>query len=305
VDPGQEKWLTNLAALKRAIKATSVLSTVLDDKWFEAVEEEIKIASAPLTADPSDFLYDFCHHLRDEDWFEEIQRLALEGRLAEVDEDARLGLLLFGLDPLRTTIPLLEARLRAFATLTIKPDKVEGKLAELRNARCNPSFKNHLFELAVLGDLALKNVLIDIEDASTGVDGVIRVDGRDILVEATNTVQRVIPNFVGVGVLDPNIQIDQVVKKVRKKVAEGRQLALANGKPTLLFLARTYLGAGRELAGVALHDCFAHPHFSSLSGVVLADSWKLSATQWHEGIKPDVPFSQAESDRLAEWYRAK
>ena len=79
--------------------------------------------------------------------------------------------------------------------LGFKPMVVQVKLAELRAARNSPSFKNHLFELSVLGDLALKKALIDIEEASTAVDGVINIDGRDVLVEATNTTQRVIPDF--------------------------------------------------------------------------------------------------------------
>ena len=55
-----------------------------------------------------------------------------------------------------------------------------------------------------------------------------------------SSMARVIPDFVGVFSTDPAVEIDQVVKKLHKKVADGRQLARANGKATLLFLARTY-----------------------------------------------------------------
>jgi len=89
-----------------------------------------------------------------------------------------------------------------------------------------------------------------------------------------------------------------------KKVAEGRQLARANGKPTLLFLARTRLCAGRESAHIALRECFDAPDFAALSGVVLADSWKLFTTSWHPGERPDVPLRDVESQRLAAWYGA-
>ncbi len=300
----QEELLGNLDALCRSVAATSVLKTVLDEAWFEAVEREIRASSPPRTicSDPSGFLYDFCHPLRGVDWFEEEQQKALDGRLEDVADDARWALWLVGIDPLRTIIPPLEARLQAFAALGMKPDKVSVKMAELRVSRSQASFKNHLFELSVLGDLALKKVLVDIEDASSGVDGVIEIDGREILVEATNTVQRVIPDFVGVIAIDPKVQIDQVVRKLRKKVAEGRQLALANGRPTVLFLARTRHGAGRYSAGIAFRECFSSPDFASLSGVVLADSWKLFVTSWHEGKEPDVPLGFREKQMLNQWY---
>ena len=82
-------------------------------------------------------------------------------------------------------------------------------------------------------------------------------------------------------------------------LAEGRQLARSGGKPTLLFLARTHLGAGRESAQIALRECFAAPEFAALSGVVMADSWKLYVTSWHPGPRPDVPFAEAERARAS------
>ena len=305
--PAQDDLLANLVALRTAVAATRTLKSILDDAWFGTVEEAIHSSSPPhtVTADPSGFLYNFCHPLRGVGWFEEAQKLALEDRQGELDEDARFALWFAGMDPLNTILPLLESRLRAFAALEIKPEEVEMKLAELRAARSSASFKNHLFELSVLGDLALKKVLVDIEDATTAVDGACNVGGRDILVEATNTVQQVIPDFIGVFSTNPNVEIDQVVKKLRKKVAEGRQLARARGKPTLLFLAWTHLGAGRESAHIALRECFAAPEFAALSGVVLSDSWKLYVTSWHPGTSPDVPLVDAESQALGSWYGKK
>jgi len=39
--------LSNLEALRRAASATTTLSTVLDNAWFDAVEAEIKATSPP------------------------------------------------------------------------------------------------------------------------------------------------------------------------------------------------------------------------------------------------------------------
>jgi hypothetical protein len=100
-------------------------------------------------------------------------------------------------------------------------------------------------------------VLTDIEEDTTAVDGVIGIAGRDVLVEATNTTQQVIPDFTGVMSLDPDVQIDQVLRKIRKKVADGRQLALARGKPTVLFIALTHRGADRTAAEIAIVTALA------------------------------------------------
>jgi hypothetical protein len=302
--PAQNELLANLSALRAAVAATAMLRTILDDPWFAFVEQAIRGGSSSATglADPTGFLYDFCHPLRGVEWFEKDQELALGGRSAEIDDDGKFALWFTGLDPIRTVLPKIDSRLTAFAALPFKESTIATKLAELRAARISPSFKNHLFELSVLGDLALRGALVDIEDPSTGVDGVIRIDGRDILVEATNTLQQVIPDFVGVFSGDPNVEIDQVVKKLRKKVAEGRQLAKAAGKPSILFLARTYLGAGRESAQIALRECFAAPDFSALSGVVLSDSYMLYVTSWNNGQVPDVALTVKETNQLNAWY---
>jgi hypothetical protein len=169
----QTELLGNLDALRRALAAAPVLSSVLDGAWLETVERAIREDSPSHTipADPSGFLYDFCHPLRGVGWFEAGKELALAGRLAEVNEDCRFAIAFAGLDPLRTMLPTIERRLAAFAGLPFKQSTVAVKLQELRAARMAPAFKNHLFELNVLGDLALRGVLVDIEDGATGVDG--------------------------------------------------------------------------------------------------------------------------------------
>jgi hypothetical protein len=303
----QTELLTNLDALRRKVASTTVLRSILDDAWFERVENAIRNDSPSHTipADPSGLLYDFCHPLRGVDWFERDQELAFAGHLQKVNDDGRFAITFAGLDPLMTMLPLIENRLRAFESLPFKKATVWVKLRELRAASAAPAFKNHLFELNVLGDLALRGVLVDIEDGATGVDGTIRIEGRDILVEATNTVQRVIPEFTGVFFGNPDVEINQVTNKICKKVADGRQLARANGKPTVLFLARTHMGASRVAADAALAECFRLPDFAALSGVVLADSYRLYVTSWRPGVAPDIPLTAAESGRLEEWYGIK
>lgn len=305
--PAQTGLLEDLGALRPAVATTTILRSILDDDWFDTIERAIRSDSPSHTipADPTGFLYDFCHPLRGRDWFERDQELVLAGRLREVDENGQFAIAFAGLDPIKTMLPVIERRLAAFAALRFKPETVKVKLNELRAAKMAPAFKNHLFELNVLGDLALRGVLVDIDDDATGVDGTIRIDGRNILVEATNTVQRAIPDFTEVFCGSPDVEIDQVAEKVRKKVADCRQLALANGKPTVLFLARTRLGASRESADSALAECFRSPSFSALSGVVLSDTYRLHATSWRPGGAPDVPLTDKEAAQLAEWYAVR
>lgn len=304
----QTESLATLKALRRAVDGTTVLATILDQTWFEAVQGDLLTSSAgkARSADPSGFVLDFCHPLRGVDWFEADHELWLQGRINEVDEKGRLALWSCGSDPVRTLIPLLEQRLRALVALPFKRPVIRTKLEQLRSVRSNPSFKTHLFEVAVLGDLAHKGVLVDVEDGVTGVDGAILLDGREILVEATATVHEVLADSPSrVFFTDPDVEINQVVYKVRMKVANGRQLALANGKPAILFLARTRRGAGRVAARMAFRDCFRDPEFATLSGVVLADSWRFQVTSWERGERPDAPLSRLEEERMIEWYRPK
>jgi len=264
----QDELLEQLTALRQVVAATTTLASILDDSWFGAAEGTLRSCPTPgsLGVDPSGFLLGMCHPLRD------------------------------------VFITWLESRLGAFRTLPFKSDTVQTKFAQLRASRSHPSFKNHLFELGVLGDLALRGVLKDIDEDITAVDGVIDVGGQEILVEATNTVQEVIPSFTGAMFLDPNIQINQVAQKIGKKVADGRQLALPRGKPTILFLALTRRGADRVAAKIALDECFRLPRFAGLSGVVLADSWRFHTTTWHRGVAPVTPLQESECEKLEEWY---
>ena len=211
--------------------------------------------------------------------------------------------------------------------------EVKNKLKQLRSTRSDRPFKNHLFEINVLGDLRLKEVLCDIEESTTKVDGVIDLAGRQIFIEATNTTQEVIPRFTRtsqdiyesddglqdadgtelavicegaeVMAVDTDCQFEQVEKKVHKKVAEGKQLHRAKGSPTLLFLARTYYGADRHTAEIAINECFHANEFAALSGVVLADSWKFQITSWHPGVTPDTPLTEVEEGKLRYWYAKK
>ena len=305
--PAQQDKFNQLTAIREAVGKTTLLSSILDETWFEALEKEMANSSTTgvSAVDPSGFFDSLCHPLRGVPWFETVQERFLAGRVDEIDTDGRLALAMCGVDPVRTLLPLFDRRLKVVAELPFKQNVVETKIKQLRATRSQEDFKNHLFEINVLGDLVLKGVLRDIEESETKVDGVIDLAGRPIFIEATNTTQEVIPRFTGstrVMAVDTDCQIKQIVKKLRKKIAEGRQLALAKGSPTLLFLALTPYGADRRLAEIMVNECFRTDEFAALSGVVLSDSWKFQITSWHPGVKPDTPLTEVEKGKLRGWY---
>lgn len=313
--PDQQDKFNQLKAVREAVGKTTILSSILDETWFEALEKEMANSSTTgvLAADPSGFFNSLCHPLRGAPWFEAVQELFLAGRVDEIDADGRLALAMCGVDPVRTFIPLLDHRLKAVAELPFKQTVVKNKIEHLRKIRSNKrkKFKNDLFEINVLGDLALKGVLRDIEvlpddeKSKSSVDGVIYLDKREIFIEVTDTTREVVPRFTGetrVMAVDTDCQIKQVVRKLREKIAKGRQLALAKGNPTLLFLALTTYGADRLLAEITVNECFRAHEFAGLSGVVLTDSWKFQITSWHLGVKPDTPLTEVEKGKLQGWY---
>lgn len=196
---------------------------------------------------------------------------------------------------------LLESRLSALNAVPFKRAVVETKLNELRATVTTRSFRNHLFEAGVLGDFAVKNILKDIEDDTTGVDAVVDLAGRDVLVEATNTAQEFNNDF-DVAFVSIDREVEQVVRKVGKKVLSGRQIAKACGKPALLFLALTRRGADPLSARGAIERCLDDPACAVLSGVVVAPSWAFLSTSWYGGRSPQNPLNAVELERITTWY---
>lgn len=300
----RESALRQLIAVREAVGRTTTVLSILDPSWFDKLEAEIMQVEegAPLSSDRAGLLATFGHPARGVAWFEEGQALYLQGKLNESTSGQAYALALLGVDPLLDFLPKLDARLQALTALPFKEDTVKAKLRQLRLTREDLSFRNHLFEASVVGDLATKGVLIDIEDGSSGVDGVVQLDGRPVLVEATNTTQELLKDFEGAMFVDIGREVKQVIDKVQNKVARGRQIALTAGRPALLFLALNRRGADSQSAEDAVQQCFANPNFAALSGVVVADSWKFLKTRWFLGLQPDVPLTKLESERFEIWY---
>lgn len=293
-----------------ALSGTSFLAKILDGEWHERLSKQISQASpvAPFHSDSALMFFELDHPLRGAPWFERAQDVLKQGQPDKLDREDKVALAFLGLDPLRHFLPLLDERLSAFASLQFKQLEVSRKIKELRANRFKADFRNHVFELSVLGFFALKGVLTDIEAPLSAVggtvDGEICIDGRQILVEVTFTSQELLPAGSGVCAVNIKPLVDQVVYKIKKKVADGRQLAAARGVPSLLFLGRNRLGADSVTSRWGIRECFSDPSFSCLSGLVASDTWKLLNTEFHVGPNAAVPLSGQEVEILQEWFGA-
>ena len=292
----------------QALSKTTFLNQILDQEWYDTISKEIEGADLrhPLQIDSALMFSELDHPFRGVQWFEEAQDLVMQGSVEQLDPDAKFLLACWGLDPLKTFLPILDERLDSFAKLPFKPAEVSRKLRELHANRFDPEFRNHVFELSVLGFFAMEGVLSDIEvPVGVGqgtVDGEISIDGRPILVEVTFTSQELLPPGPGVYFGDPKHLVNQVVLKIRRKVAEGRQLALARGIPSLLFVGRNHLGADEVASRWGVKTCFDDPDFAKLSGVVVSDTWKFLRTQFYLAPQPDTLLSEREIETLRRWF---
>ncbi len=291
-----------------ALSKTGYLSGIFDKEWYQKISKEIDRAdlSRPFQSDSALMFFELDHPLREVPWFQEVQDLVRQGRDQELDEEQKFALGLVGLDPLQTFLPVLDERLAEFAKLSYKKDVVARKLKELYSYRFKPDFRNHIFELSVLGFFAKERVLSDIEipvgSGESTIDGEIIIDGRPILVEVTFTSQEILSPAPGVRGVGVERLVRQVIYKIRKKVADGRQLALSRGNPSILFLGRNRLGADKITSRWGTKECFDDPNFAKLSAVIVSDTWKLIGTEFYSGPQPEVPLSEGEVNALTRWF---
>ncbi len=226
-----------------ALRETKTISTILDEEWCETIRSEITNfkTDGVFSSDSALMFFQLKHPLRGVPWFEKAQSLFLNGRIKDLDSDDKLVLAFVGLDPLRVFLPICDERLTALAELPSQTTKIEGKFNQLKKCRFASEFRNHLFELLVLGYFAKENVLADIEPAGTMVDGVINIDNRKILVEVTFTTQEILCDLPGVHSGDMNALVGQVVYKAKKRPLMGASLLLLMEYPLFWFLDLTGL----------------------------------------------------------------
>jgi hypothetical protein len=287
-----------------ALRRTTTLSLIFDREWCDRIRLDIENykEGSVFSSTSALIFFHLKHPFRGVPWFEKAQSTILSGRLDELENAEKSAIAFIGLDPIKVHLPIWDARLTALSKIPSKREKVEMKLLQLKKARFTPEFRNHFFEVLVLGFFAQKGVLTDLDPAETMVDGIIDIDNRQMLLEVTFTSQELLLDTPGVHTGDVNALLDQVIHKITKKVADGRQLALAQHVPAVLVFGLNRLGADEVIFRIGIEVCFDNLRFSKLSGVVLSDSWKFIETHFYQSKNPEIPLSQKESKTLKEWF---
>lgn len=196
----------------------------------------------------------------------------------------------------------IEKRLDAYFERAFNPQILRDKFSLLITNRFSTSFFNYLFEIQALGAFAIHSMLDEIEvpigTQGSSIDGLIKIGNRPIYTEVTLTSQEILSPLPGSHVASTNDLYDQVLKKIRKKVTDSRQIALVNNSPSLLIIGRNSRGADKIMSEIVIKDCFDNPEFAKLSGIIVSDSWKFLSTQFYEGTNPEIEFSSKEIEHI-------
>lgn len=308
----RQNLLTRLDRVYPALSKMSELSKIFDKEWYDILKEEIKKTycedlKGGFRSDKGFMFFMLGSSVHSQSWYQEILNMIEAEKENELTDNQKFVFACFGTDPVRSFLPKFEERLKAFALRRIngKEQEVTRKLKELRDNRFSRKFREFGFEVGVLGFFALKGVLtgIEISDGQGGtIDGQISLDSRSILIEITHTSEEILSIESEAHAEDVNRLVNQTAGKIRKKVADGRQLATASGIPCVLFLARNPLGADEITSKWGVDKCFSHPDFAKLSGVVFSDTWSLVETEFHVASNPEICLNQDEIEILNQWF---
>src|SRR5262245_49752820 len=117
---------TALDTIFEDVSKTTHLAKILDAEWYERIKSEIATASLVphFACDSALMFFELNHCLRGDPTFENGQELFFQGKFEGASDEQKMALGLFGFDPLRTLLPLLEERLAAFSALPFKEKEV-------------------------------------------------------------------------------------------------------------------------------------------------------------------------------------
>lgn len=230
----------------------------------------------------------------------------LQGGCASVALRSEKATLFFTLtDECHDALGHVARLLAAVRRVPFKKGAVDQKMKHLRGNRTSFNVYAHLFEAAVLGRAAERNVLTDVDVAfppgNETIDGEITIGSERVLLEVAYAQKEVLPRTEGVfsGMVDRLLL--QVAKKLRTKAAGGRQLARVKCEPGILVLGLNDYGADQVMARIAIDACFADPGFAGLSAVVVSDSWRFMRSVVVENPNAQRSLSPPALDELRSW----
>jgi hypothetical protein len=188
--------------------------------------------------------------------------------------------------------------------LTKWNDELQKKFNQLKANRFSINFRNHLFEMQVLGCFAkadvIKNIEVSIANHPSTIDAEIVLHERSVFVEITYTSQEILnPSSPAFQYVDWNGMFQAVKDKMLKKVGSGKQLGLVHGSPCILIIGRNQNGPDSVHTEEAAKDAFGNSDFSKLSLLIDANSWCFLRSRMHKNSNASVPLLETEISRLA------
>ncbi len=265
-DEYRKDLLIQLDTLFSSVSSLKYLSQILDTAWRDTIQEEIRNS--------------------------DLEPVFISNKAN----------IFFELSAWSGGIDLIEKRLQAYFDSELSPQILRDKLNLLIKNRFSLSFFNYLFEIQALGAFAIHGMLDDIEipigTHGSSIDGLIKSDNRSIYAEVTLTSHEILSSLPGRYVAPIDDLYDQVLRKIRKKVTESRQIALVKNSPSFLIIGRNPRGADRIMSEIVINDCFDDSEFMKLSGIIVSDSWKFLCTKFYEGKNPEIKFSSKETEQI-------
>lgn len=247
----------------------------------------------------------YLYGVLDDEWYEEILSEIQSAKIKSSSFESLRGYMFFPLKENHGRIHRLEKRLSSLSGTSNIQKELQKKIDNLKHHRSSPEYINYLFELMVLGAFAEEGLLVDIEvpvgaNGST-IDGLIKLDGRQVFIEVTYTSQELF-NVPKDEIIEVSIgkMIKQVIRKTEKKLLEGKQLGLVDGKPTILVLGLNFNGADDYSTGLASNNMFADMTFSNLSGMITSEYWDFISPKLYMNANANCQFTRQENNTLEE-----
>jgi hypothetical protein len=259
-------WNEELDELGSALSTTPTLARIFDKQWIKETQQAIASQDLPKIADFAPLLFDFYRAKR---W-----------------------------------LPAFDERLASFSALPFKPKAVSRKMRDLKANRSRPQLRELVFELFVLGSLALEGVLKDVEVQVPDhtIDGQIVIDNRPVYVEITLSTKEVLPRKLPSAFPVGAISLGEMAEPVQTKLRKKRgQLSSVSAYPTILVIGRNFRGTDSLAAEWITRFCFQNPDFEYLSAAIDSDSWRFIKAKCLFAERPRVPLSDKEKHWLQDW----
>lgn len=280
-------WLRSQVASAKS----ELIKIVLDDKYFYTVEEEVR------------------------KWCEDNQHRRPIPSYSAIKGGAFLIL----------SDRLVPGEFERFDEAISKLEKTTRKRKKLRKKveqilESHPALQATVFEIYCLAEFAnaVNNVeLIDIDfkhriDSEQNVDGLIRINERGFLLEATyiskslveplseqrqqfyKTTGKDIDLRSEVGTLDIEEMIAQVTNKANGKLSQIGNTT----RPAILAIALPHFGADFDTAGWALEECFTNRRCDNIGCVIISGSYLLKGVRIFFNDNARYPFLETEKSIL-------